>query len=162
MKSPFHAFCTAFIVILSAEVSCAQDIVQSKTGMEVANYKTVPILMEFPTEQAQKIGLTSDRISARVNLELRKHGLKGVDADPKSYDHYLYVVVHVNGAGFAIHLAFSRRVSFVSSGIPYAISARTWGRVAAGATERGSDGILQTLAEGVEFFASDYLKTNDK
>ena len=163
MKFLIHTIFAMLVASLIGRTATAQEIVQSREGLEVADYKTVPVLIEFPNQQAQNMGLTRDRISARVNLELRKHGLKGIDAEEnKARDHYLYVVVHVAGAGFAIDLAFCRRITFVSSGTLYSANGKTWSRLTAGPAERGTDYILGTLPPVLELFVSDYLKANDK
>src|SRR4029077_3264282 len=78
------------------------------TGLEVDNSAQLNVLVEGVPEAGKKIGLTSERIEARVNQSLRKAGITPVNNSKQGYL-YLNVNVIPNGS-FTIRITFKRWV----------------------------------------------------
>ena len=61
----------------------ASDEATSGNGLEADSTTSLNVLVELLSEEEKKIGLTSERIEARVNQSLRKAGITPVPLGPK-------------------------------------------------------------------------------
>ena len=80
----------------TAFVWSAFDEATRKNGLEVDNTTSLDVLIEAVPEAAKNIGLTRERIEARVNQSLRKAGITPVSAQSKMNENYLYVSVNTS------------------------------------------------------------------
>ena len=97
-------------------------------GLEADNATSLNVLIEESSEAEKKIGLTSERIEARVNQSLRKAGITPVSAQAGDYL-YLYVNVTVLASGsYSISISFQRPVLYHSGGKWFTKIGSTWQR----------------------------------
>jgi hypothetical protein len=132
-------------------------------GLEVDNATSLQVLIEDSSEEEKKIGLTGERIEARVNQSLRKAGITPVNANPAGpNDEYLYANVTAIGSGsYSVSIFFKRRVLYRSRGKWFTEIGSTWNRGSAGYAD-DKDYILNRVAEHVEVFCNEFLKANGK
>jgi hypothetical protein len=131
-------------------------------GLETDNTTQLQVLIEEITEAGRKIGLTGERIEARVNQSLRKAGITPVSLETGLSGGRLYVNVNVMANGsFGISIEFSRQVFYRSGDKWLTKSGYTWnqGMVGYGPSR---DFILDGVAEIVEVFCNEFLKANGK
>ena len=140
----------------------ASDEATWGNGLEVDNATSLAVLIEHVSEAANKIGLTRERIEARVNQSLRKAGITPVSAQPALHDDYLYVSVNVVASSFSIAIYFERRVFYRSGGKLFTKTGTTWREVSTGVAHGDADYILDAIAEYVELFCNEFLKANGK
>jgi hypothetical protein len=116
------------------------------------------------SEDAEKIGVTRDRIEARVNQLLRKSGITPVVPDPVAFGSSsgeLYVNVSVNGTAFYMSMSFVRRVFYNIADKWFTYIGNIWhnGRIG---YSRGADYILDEVGGQTERFCNEFLKANGK
>jgi len=99
--------CT-FIIIFPMTICLALD---TGTGLEILEYEEVHIVIEYLSQDALDAGLSRDLIRSKVELQLRRNGLKPLDPEMSKSGH-LYVNVFVIGSAFSISVKFSRVVSY--------------------------------------------------
>jgi hypothetical protein len=133
-------------------------------GLEADSTTSLKVLIEEMSEEAKNIGLTRERIEARVNQSLRKAGITPVSAQA---DDYLYVNVNTLDSSFSISISFERRIFYRSGGKWFTTIGSTWHRSGTGIAQvaraaRGADYILDRIAEYVEVFCNEFLKANGK
>ena len=115
------------------------------------------------SEAAKKIGLTRERIEARVNQSLRKAGITPVSAQPALHEDYLYVSVNVVANGsFTISIYFERRVFYRSGGKWFTKIGSTWREAAQESLTATRITYSTRIAEYVELFCNEFLKANGK
>ena len=154
-----------FLVIMllapRAFVWGASDEATWGNGLEVDNTTQLKVLIEYMTEEQEKIGLARERIEARVNQSLRKAGITPVSAPPGTGD-YLYVNVNALDSSFTISIAFERGIFYRSGGKWFTTIAITWRNGGTGIAHSNPDYILDRIAQNVEVFCNEFLKANGK
>jgi hypothetical protein len=131
------------------------------TGLEVADARSVPVLIGDLGPEAKERGLSQGIIEARVNATLRKSGVKPVDSSVPGFDYFYDVEVEVVGVSAGITVSFERLVAYNDGSTDRHTVARTWTKWIMG-TERSSDVILAKVSELTELFANEFLKANRK
>lgn len=133
--------------------------IESKTGLE-SDSISIPVVVENLDDEAQKIGLSKDRIEARVNDVLRKNGLKPAE---NITGPFLSVRVSINGSASYIQLQFQRGVVYSGGNKEWMIHAVTWERGIIGRLgSSGATEVLNGISELSEVFANAFLKANGK
>ena len=141
----------------SAILALAQ---QSGTGLEVADYRTVPYIVAGLSDDAAKAGLDLNRLRTRLELRLRQADLVPLDEVivPAAF---LYLEVLVVGEAFSIELQFRRPVSFSDAGLEYRVShASVWQVNFAGTHTNDAAFIIDVVDQGLDQFLNQYLKVN--
>lgn len=160
-----HALLCSLIAVMLFSPSHSGSAIESPqrgTGLEASGSVSVPVLVEDVSAEAQKRGITRDRIEARANAVLRKSGLKPFD-DPGGKSGYnLYIKVVVAGNAFSVNMYFRRIVSYSDGDTPYRIVATTWRNEITGVSSSGSQYILDMVGDIAELFSNAYLKANNK
>ena len=72
----------------------------------VAEYRTVPVLIEKLPTEAASVGIMEEQVLTKVELRLRQAGLTPTTSSGQ--DRYLYVNINVGGRAFNIDLQFKR------------------------------------------------------
>ena len=130
------------------------------SGLEVPNYKELPYLVESVSDAARAIGLTTDRLTTRLELRLREAGLVPVGT---SYQHYVYLNVSVIGGAFSSNIRLNRFVSYLVDGREYVYSgATTWSVLGSGTHGGSAAYILDAVDSQLDEFLNEYLKTNQR
>jgi hypothetical protein len=113
------------------------DSTRSLNGLEADSTTSLNVMIELLSKEEEKIGLTSERIEARVNQSLRKAGITPVSGGGLREDN-LYVNVNVSASGcFAISIEFNRPVFYHSRGKWFTMTARTtWSSSGTGIARR--------------------------
>ena len=132
------------------------------TGLKVADYKTLGLLIEDLPDGAREIGLTRNRLRTRLELRFRQAGLVPLVPSPSTaFGPYLYVQVLVINSAYTIHLSFLRRVSFLETGREYTVvSAKVWWNGSLGSHGGSSEYIVADLDLLLDKFLNEYLKVN--
>jgi hypothetical protein len=133
-------------------------------GLETERTTPLGVLVEGVSEDAEKIGLTRDRIEARVNQSLRRAGITPEEPTVRGMMHgrlYLYVNVNVLGSCFNISISLKREVYYRSGDKSFAMLGVTWDTGTTGQA-RSSTFILDKISEDIELFCNEFLKANGK
>lgn len=133
-------------------------------GLETDSTEQLRVLIEELSEDAKKIGLTRDRIEARVNQSVRKSGITPVVPGPVAFGSSggeLYVSVSVSGYGFCITMFFVRRVFYNIGDRWFTYEGNTWHSLSIGYS-READYILDVVGAKVEGFCNEFLRANGK
>lgn len=156
----------SIMVILSSQVLSAENISSpflrakfSLNGLETSNYKNVSLLIESLTEDAEKIGLTEERIKTKCELRLRQSGLN--PSSDRRFEH-LYVNISVVSQALNIRIDFKRPVLFEVGKKRYRKMASTWCESITGTHGDNPEFIIQSLNELLDMFLNEYLKANSK
>ena len=126
----------------------------------------VEIVVEDLSDDAEKRGLTRDRIQSAIELSLRRNRVPVLTKDERQAKPgrpYLYVKVSVGDYTFSINVELHEDVRLARAPSTLVAGATTWGTFmfgAAGAT--GGDFILKSVEEEVDTFCLDYRKANPK
>ena len=155
----------------------SDDFTASFNGLEADSTTGLQVLIEQLQEEEKKIGLTRERLEARVNQSLRKAGITPVQLEPEGGfrankeqgSDYLYVNVNVvtspnrSMSGFTISIEFQRSVFYRSHGKWFMRGGATWSNSGTGIITAGdADYILDGVAQHVEVFCNEFLKANGK
>jgi len=135
--------------------------IQSDSGLETANYKSVAVLVEELSADARRIGLTRDRIQTRVELRLRSAGLTPGKGSSKNAA-YLYVRVKLGGSAYSAAVEYKRQVVFITGNRRYVYTATTWESANIGTHARSVVYIMNGLDKLLDEFSNAYLKANQK
>ncbi len=103
-------------------------------------------------------GLTEERIRTKCELRIRQAGLESVQGKPCFLRVEVSVIPFISA--FAISLHFYQGVVFYAKGTTYFQLAPTWQRDSYGRYEMGSDFIISSLDQHLDFFLDEYLKAN--
>ncbi len=122
------------------------------------NCAPVGLVVESLGSDAEKIGLTEERLQTTVGSRLRGARIY-TDVLTRPFQSYLYLNVNIVGRAFGIGLMFNKTLmdmSLLSSGI-----ATTWN--IGGAGTHGGDGgyVVQAVAEQTDRFINEYLRVNE-
>lgn len=172
----FMNFCAAIasaLVLVVGQHASAQDVDSPKqvskptipapgSGLEVESPTLMPVLIEELSEDAAKLGLTRDRVEARVNSTLRKNGLRPVEALGSEHDYYYYVQVSIVGRSVAINVGFHRVVMYGIADNLRTANAATWNRGMSGGLSSSVARVLDDVADMTEMFVDAFLKANRK
>jgi hypothetical protein len=151
-----HYFFSLVSILLLSHFCTAAE-----RGLEVEDPTVMPVTVENVSPDAERRGITRERIEARVNAILRKNSLKPVNED-QTRDYFLYVWVSVVGPAFDINVSFVREVSYYVGDQRKFTLGRTWTHGTTGVSQSGSDYILDVVSEQTELFANAFLKANNK
>ncbi len=146
------------LLLISAPVG-AQPV--SESGLETANYKYVVVVIERLSADAGRLGLTEDRIQARVELRLRSAGLTPGNDFSKN-ETSLYVNVNVGGSAYSAAVEYKRKMVFITGNRRYRYLATTWESTSIGTHARSRVYIMNALDQNLDKFLSAYLKANHK
>ena len=112
------------------------------------------LLVESPSDDDVKLGLTHEGITTTVRSRLRAARLyRGSRRDP-----HLYVNVNRVGVGFSVSLEF--RKAFFDRISDRAGSATTWNTSVTGQSRR-TDYILSSISQLTDKFIDEYLRVNE-
>jgi hypothetical protein len=129
------------------------------TGLEVADYRNVPLVIEHLPEDAARIRLSDGRLINRTELRLRTGGLRPAQHEG---DHFLYLKVNVVSSAFTIDLEFKRPVSFtLADGRRYNKIGIVWNATVTGTHANAPDYILNTLDTLLDRFIHEYQRANE-
>ena len=143
-----------------------KDLVEATpgNGLEVDSTTSLKVLIEEMSEEAKNIGLTYERIEARVNQSLRKAGItpesKPFEVSGRNGAVYLNVAFVAKDC-FRISLFFARPVFYRKGDKWFTNIGNTWHSGKTGIAH-GPDYILDGIAEMVEVFCNEFLKANGK
>jgi len=115
--------------------------------------RPVYLLVEELSKDAEKTGLTEERIETAAESKLRIAGLY----DPEIIEPYVYVRVSVYGRGFNIRVSFKRWV-LNSNGIGGVSD--TWETSWTGTHNGRADDLLETVRESIDQFTNAYFWAN--
>jgi hypothetical protein len=148
------------LLFLHNDQAYGQDNVAS-AGLAVADYRNVRVEVGDMLPDAERIGLTADRVRTRVELRLRQAGLTPTDA---GRDEHLRVEVFVVGATYAWTIEFVRPVTFViNESLAGSSEASMWGGMNVGATHGNSAAVVvESLDGALDRFLNDYLRVNQR
>ena len=137
------------------------------SGLEVADYRDVEVLIEELPQSIQDTGLTEGRIRTRLESRFTSVGLSPLNRRlDRSADHFLYVGFGGYGNAFDLNLAFVREVSYFlpnPTGERYLAHykfARTWPTGTIGTHSGNAGFILESLDEHLDKFVNEYLMAN--
>ncbi len=136
----------------------SKDGLLTETGLETADYRNLPILIENMSEGAKDIGLTKNAVKTRVELRLLESNLRPMETS--GLRPYFYVQVTVTGSGYSINVALSRMVYFDAPPAFYGLIGQTWTRGSAGIHGGDSAYVLSSLDGLLDIFLRDYLMAN--
>ncbi len=129
------------------------------TGLEVADYRDVPLVIERLPGEAEQIGLQAERIRTKTELRLRTAGLRPTVHEG---DHYLYIQVNVVSRAFQITLEFKRPVSYkTADSRTYSKLGIVWNTTVTGTHENDPEYIITTIDTLLDRFINEYLASND-
>lgn len=132
----------------------------SSTGLEVSNYKELPLYVTSLESDGKKIGLTEDIIKTKCELKCRSFNIKPLNETTVPGHYELLVHVTVVGYAFGVSLEFERAVHYKIDEKDVYARATLWSKTRIG-THGGKRGfILETLAIALDEFLNDYLKAN--
>lgn len=130
-------------------------------GLEVEDYRALPLVIERMPKEAERIGLTAERIRTRVEYRLRQAKLKpGTRLDAANLAAYLYVNVAISGTGFSVRLEFDRVVSYSVGNVARRCIAATWQNGGVGTHGGDAEYVLRVLDKYLDTFLNTYLKVN--
>jgi len=158
MNRPLTVTIVLLLLLISAPVG-AQTL--SDSGLETANYKSVAVLVEGLSADAGRLGLTEDRIQARVELRLRSAGLTPGNDFSKN-ETSLYVNVNVGSSAYSVAVEYKRQVVFITGNRRYRYLATTWESASIETHARSRVYIMNALDQNLDKFLSAYLKANQK
>ena len=150
-----------FVFVLIMMCSNQTDAQGSRwgTGLEVADYRNVPLVIEHLPGDADRIRLRSDRVKTRTELQLRTAGLRPVEHEG---DHFLYVKINVVERAFQVSLEFKRPVSYtLADNRTYSKLGVVWNATVTGTHANDPRYIISTLDELLERFINEYLGANE-
>lgn len=155
------AFLT-FLVLGCHSFVAATDTLRGN-GLEVESTSRLCVTVENPGPDSEKLGLTRERIEARVNQILRKAGITPVaENDLQAGYHFLYVNINVSGSSFSITIQIDRPVFYQVANRSVTKHGTTWRRGSTGTHGGKRDFILDGLAGHIEVFCNEFLKANGK
>ena len=113
------------------------------------------LVVEGPTEDAEEIGLTKERIQTAAESRLRAARLY----DAEAADHFLYVNVNVVGRAYSIGVGYRKWLH--DEALDIGGMAETWNTGSAGTHGGGARFILQDVSEHMDRFVVEYLRVNE-
>ncbi len=155
------AFLTFFALGCHPLVTATDTL--SGNGLEVDTTSKLRVVVENPSPDAEKLGLTRERIEARVNQILRKAGITpAAKEDLEVGDRFLYVNINVGSPSFSVTIQFERRVFYQVGNRSVTKIGTTWHGGSTGTHGGKRDFILDGLAGHIEIFCNEFLKANGK
>jgi hypothetical protein len=131
---------------------------ESQNGLEIYNYKRVNLQIMGLDEDANRIGLTRERIQTTCELRLRQAGLEpAIRISP-----YLGIFVNVVGSCFHLSIQFKRNIYFIADDHWYKILGVTWSCEINGEHGGVPESIIRAIDECLDKFLTEYLKANLK
>jgi hypothetical protein len=134
-------------------VASSSDVLKGLKGLYVH--------AEEITNATKAVGLDRDAITQRVELTMRRNGIRVLNREEvlqEAGDPYVHVYVRVSGTESRIELRCNQNVRSEINPSVKIIGATIWSTVGHGAAEYTKDGIDQV----VERFCNEYLKANPK
>jgi hypothetical protein len=128
------------------------------SGLEVADYRSLRVVIEHLTPDAQRIGLTESAARNRVELRVRVAGIKPTEdvLGPA----FLYVAINVAGTTFTVEASFTRPVTYSVGQRTLSRRAFTWHEGMIGTHGNNSGYILELLDQLLDRFLNEYLRAN--
>ena len=159
MKRYLFVIMVAFFgTLLSAN---AFAIPVSSSGLEVDNYKMLPVVIKEIPEGLSNMGLTKEMVTSKVVAKLSQHDITALSNSDIS--HFLYIRINGTAEAFSIRVDFKRAVSFSAKKKSFTrYEASTWDSGAVGSHAATPDYITAQLDGLLDAFVSDYLKANKK
>jgi hypothetical protein len=151
---------TLVLLTLVLVAAFGQAIADTGTGVELPRDAPIPILMEI-SKGAEELGLTEDYVRSKVELQLRRNGLKPTN-QPRSQVgwHSIYVNINVTGPAFSWEISFWRPVYYEVNGKQYSQIAKTYVQSGDGTHGRNREFILSTvLSGGIDVLSNNILKS---
>jgi len=149
----FITFVMLYVLPLEAQTG------QWGTGLEVVDYRNVPLVIEHLPGEAERIRLRDARIRTRAELRLRTAGLRPVSHEGA---HFLYIKVNVVERAFQVTLEFKRPVSYaVTDDRTYTKIGVVWDADVTGTHANDPEYIISTLDTLLDRFINEYLGAND-
>jgi hypothetical protein len=158
------------LLVRRALLGDVSDEATAFNGLETGSTTRLQVLIERLSEDENKIGLTRERVEARVNQSLRKAGITPIPLRPEEgfkvseelgLDH-LYVNINATDSGsYSLSIEFQRRVFYQCRGQWFTRIGTTWNRGGVGMAG-DADYILGRIADNVEVFCNEFLKANGK
>ncbi len=150
--------------LCAAEVVDRVEIEKYLEKFKLWNYcEPVALFVEDLSDNAEKIGLTEERIKTAVESRLR--GARIYEEPEVLFPVYLYVNVDVLGRAFVIKLSLNFNIfrevySKDAERESYFGRAETWSNISFGGHGGHAAFILQALAEATDGFVNEYLRVN--
>jgi hypothetical protein len=150
------SICILFLMFISQNKGFAQEV--SGNGLEKANPAQLNTMIEELPKEAEKIGLTQNKIQANCELKFRQHGIEPTDTTSRNT--YLYVECNTVGNAFHIELQFERPIEFIAEKKIFVMTGTTWTRGITGLHGGKSEYVTQMLNQLLDIFLNEYLKAN--
>ncbi|MCB2168431.1 MAG: hypothetical protein KQI78_12285 [Deltaproteobacteria bacterium] len=128
------------------------------TGLETGGNKNISFLVEGLSDDTRKVGLTKDLIKAKVELQLRKNGLKG--SDDADLNGFLYVNVNAIEGAYSIIILYKRPVTYTVGSESFDVVGDVWSKSSVGNHGGSSDFIIKWVLRYIDVFSAEYLKAN--
>ena len=129
------------------------------TGLETGGDRNIRIVVESLYENAHQFGLSEELIQAKVELQLRKHGLKGTNESRGNGFLYINVITVENA--FCVFVSYARHVTYTVGLETFNTYGRVWTQNGAGIHSGDGSFLIERILELVDIFSAEYLKANN-
>jgi hypothetical protein len=129
------------------------------SGLEVEEYRNLPVVIEKPSPDAYHIGLNESVVLNEVQLRLRSSGITPMWPSADNLE-YLYVNIGVVGAAFYISVSLKRLVTYSVGVKPHSVFAPTWSTETGGTHGYNAVFILSNLDLVLDKFLNEYVRYN--
>lgn len=155
----FVMIAACFISMLSC-LSCRAVLVSS-SGLEVDNYKVLPVIVKEIPDSLVNFGLTKELVMADIERRLSQRDISAITNT--DIPHFLYIRINGTAEAFSLRVDFKRVVSFRANNKAYTrYEASTWDNWCAGTHAATPDYIMSQMDTLIDPFISDYIKANQK
>jgi hypothetical protein len=137
------------------------------SGVEMDDRTTLPLVIFSLPDDAQKIGLTEERVRAHIELKIRQSGIKPVPPPESSGLEVKIDVIAIErvgdsaplGAAYCVYVGFQRPVSYTIGKATRKALGTTWDRSKSGLiNHRDPAAILNVVDDLLEVFLNEYMK----
>lgn len=133
------------------------------SGLEMPPGTKVYVLVEDISNDAKAIGLTTEFITGKAELQLRKNGVPvGTKEESILSGSYLYVNCGVTGRAFAIDIDFRRKVFYRVGDVIHSVTGSTYHTGGQGTHGANSRYVVQAMTDLIDLFSNDYLRSNQQ
>ena len=120
------------------------------------------MIIEALDKDAEKIGLTENRLKTVVELRLRREGITIVDVSSDLEIPYVYINVNVVGNAYNVKLDINEWVDLERIPVSRGCTATVWEVFITGTHGGKSENIVDSLNILFDDFFNDYYKANPK
>jgi hypothetical protein len=145
--------------LFSQLATCLGQAQGKDSGLEVPEYRNLPVVIEKLGPDAYYIGVNESVVLNQVQLRLRAVGVTPLWPSADNLQ-YLYVNIGVVGAAFYISVSLKRLVTYAVGGKTLSVFAPTWSTDTVGIHGYNAVFILDNLVLLLDKFLNEYLRAN--